>query len=319
MLVIKLPPPNELNSEINKLEKILKSDPNNEAALYKLGFSYLYQGKILDATVVLEKFVKVNPKNKAVYRILGINYFQMNRFDEAISSLENSLTQTPDDGAILLDIAACYVNKLDYSNAYPYLKKLLNYDKCLLQIHDLLCVVCSKLDKTDEAIQHADSALNLGGKKSIIVLTNAGCAYIRANRVEEGIEFLKLGMKIGFNTRLYMLLAETYIDTFQTQAAKPVIDSLLINQPHDYRTYFLHGQYLEQKNDYQGSVDAYKKALAINPQFVDGWGYLTAAQLNAGNTTEALATLKKWLDLDPSNEDALRLEKELNPTEVNVN
>jgi tetratricopeptide (TPR) repeat protein len=319
MLAVKLPHPNEFNSKIRKLKKILKFDPNNEAALSKLSFSYLYQGKILDATLLLEKLVKINPKNKAVYRILGINYFQMNRFDEAISNLENSLTQTPDDGAILLDIAACYVNKLDYSNAYPYLKKLLNYDKCLLQIHDLLCVVCSKLDKNEEAIEHANLALDLGGKETTDVLTNAAYAYIRANRVEEGIELLKLGMKIGFDPRLYVLLAEIYIDTFQTEAAKPVIDSLLINQPHDYRTYFLHGQYLEQKNDYQGSVDAYKKALAINPQFVDDWGYLTVAQLNAGTTTEALATLKKWLDLDPSNEDALKLEKVLNPTDVTVN
>ncbi len=82
-------------SEINKLEGIVNSNPENHEVLLQLGH-LLNDNRFYDKAIVqYEKYLLTHPDNADVIVDMGVCYFELKKYDKAILVLENALKFNP--------------------------------------------------------------------------------------------------------------------------------------------------------------------------------------------------------------------------------
>src|SRR5262249_20668905 len=70
---------------------------------------------------------------------------------------------------------------------------------------------------------------------------------------------------------------------------------------------FLLGHHLEEDDDVDGAVAAYKRAMALDPTAADIIAQLAALYLHQNKVQEAMATAEQALKVSPSNSEANRV------------
>src|SRR5262245_66566173 len=70
---------------------------------------------------------------------------------------------------------------------------------------------------------------------------------------------------------------------------------------------FLLGHHLEEDDDVDGAVAAYKRAMALDPTAADITAQLASLYLRQNNIQEAMATAEQALKIDSSNSEANRV------------
>lgn len=89
-------------AQVQALETILASDPDNAGAAAKLGETYLEAEQVDKAIEWLEKALRLDPKNVDASTQLGMSYFIAKGPDPALAQLEKSLKMVPNHPRTLL-------------------------------------------------------------------------------------------------------------------------------------------------------------------------------------------------------------------------
>ena len=113
----------KLESEIQKLNKILSQDENNIAALEELGTIYHYKKQDKDAIVIFEKLKKLELDNLNIRGFLGYLYYETEDLNKAISEFEFILDKVPDSPFVSFLLGNAYSKKgliIDAVNAYEF-------------------------------------------------------------------------------------------------------------------------------------------------------------------------------------------------------
>lgn len=145
---------------------------------YKLGASYMREGKLQKAFVELQKAKDFDPGNKDVLNLLGLLYFQFE----------------------------------DYENAIIHFKKAIKIDKKFSEARNNLGTVYASQKRWKEAIEEFKKAVEnpLYGTPEI-ALTNLGFAYYRLKRFDDAIEAFNKALKRNPDfTRAYLGLSLCY-------------------------------------------------------------------------------------------------------------
>ncbi len=90
-------PPVDLNAinEINKLEEVVKSSPQNHEALLKLGHLLNDNGFYERAIDKYETYLKTHSDNADVIVDMGVCYFELKKYDKAINVIKSALGINP--------------------------------------------------------------------------------------------------------------------------------------------------------------------------------------------------------------------------------
>jgi len=97
-------------------------------ALYNLGITYDFQGKIKEATAQLEKLVPFNANDPGLAFELGLLYYRDNRKDEAFTQMQRAVAIQPKYLNALWYLALIYEEKGDLENAITRLQTILETD-----------------------------------------------------------------------------------------------------------------------------------------------------------------------------------------------
>ena len=252
---------------VNGVEAV-QPDPKNADLLVRLGKMYVKMGAVEKALEAFEKSVILDPANGKTYFELGLLYSQKNELTSAISSFKISadlLPEAQDKANALTLVGNLYRNLKDYANALDAYEAAFGFDPENDTVMDHLEKIQIDLDQLIKPVSAMKNAQTQDGSSTV---GNISKKAVTAN----------------VNSK-----AAIANDTVEDQPIK--ID---LTNPDVWNEL---GNIYARSNAYGEAVEAYQKAIALNPEF--GWSYCNLAMVYAfqGRTDEAVTLLKKSIDL----------------------
>jgi tetratricopeptide (TPR) repeat protein len=212
---------------------LTKHPPNNKAldhylagALYD--FQYLYKEALLE----YQKALSYDSTSAQILKAIGRNLFRIEQYQRAIQYLNRSLRFNPLDKEALYYLAEAHYRLKNYDEAILYFEKL-----------------------------YAIEPYNSLAQANLIFL------YTRTGQIDKLISLREKLVKIyGYEDDSVYQLLTLYMQVNQLDKASKLTQELLENSPEEPANWLIYGNLLELKSDTTAAINAYKKALELNPQ-----------------------------------------------------
>lgn len=162
--------------QIRVLQKLIKIDPTNEAAIADLTTAFERTGKD-PLELYLDKYNN-NPTGTNGIQLADA-YMQNDRIDEAIDVLKAVSRKEPKNKVIFSKLGDAYILNEDFVNASTSLESVYGLDSRDYQTAIRICEVNSELENFGKAIYWADKAVR-GSKSSGEALGAKGDVYYKA-------------------------------------------------------------------------------------------------------------------------------------------
>lgn len=122
---------------ITKLDGLAREHPDMDLVQYFLGNSYLAEGDLDKPEPYYRRAIELNPKNPLYYKSLGVLLRRQGpaRMDEAIKALTRVLFLDAGDLQAKLELALCYEEQRNYSQAQGLLEEVVQRQPGLLPAH----------------------------------------------------------------------------------------------------------------------------------------------------------------------------------------
>ncbi len=230
------------DKEAQKYFDILIKLTDSYNANYNMGILAKRGAKFGDATGYFAKALEVKPDDIDALNELGWCQFKSNKSDESIATLNKVLELSPDNITAISYLGVIYSNLNKPEDAYA------NWSRCVIiapknaDYKVNLANSCLELDKFDEAIEAYKSALAINPKVPNANLGLACATLEKALSVEKP------------NPALISDALNSFKNITQTEPKNVIAWNNL-------------GVCYQKQNKYNEALAAYKKALAINPNF----------------------------------------------------
>lgn len=114
----------EYPKAIESLKKALVENPENDAAFYYLGLSYIQKQDIQLGEVFLERAISIDPSNYWYNERMATLYHETQRYDKAIKLYEQLSSDYPNKTSLLYDLISIYSETNQYDKALKVLDKV---------------------------------------------------------------------------------------------------------------------------------------------------------------------------------------------------
>lgn len=203
---------------------------NDPGAHNNLAIIYYNKGMYNEAIKELETALELNPKFVLARSNLEIILRKTGMLDERIARLVKDIEQNPEDEDRILELADTYVQLKKYSHAIIYYKKVLERNPNSYRAHFGFSNTLKYLGKYEDAIEEMNLALDV--RQSHEGYRSLGEIYLRKGVIDMAIKNFEEALKFD--------------DTSS-------------------ETHFLLGFALGEKGRVMESIEAMKKAIALNP------------------------------------------------------
>ena len=146
----------DYDSAIDVYKRIIEKEPENQSALFWLGYLYERTGNIDPAIDVWTSLVKINPQHSNALNSLGYMYAEKGiNLEKAEELVKKALANEPDSPAFLDSLGWIYYKQGKYNDALYYIKKAAEgLDDPV--IYDHLADIYEKLGRSDKAKEIRD-------------------------------------------------------------------------------------------------------------------------------------------------------------------
>jgi tetratricopeptide (TPR) repeat protein len=240
--------------------EIIAEDPKETRAYLGIGDVYLERDEHYAAEPFYARAARLEPDNYKAQHSHGNILYLLNRFVEALQAYQRALTIDPDGIEANLGLGSTYL----------------------------------ELDEPERAVAYAEQAVRIDPTNGR-ARANLGTAYHQTERIDEAVEQYLIALELTDDPAPVMMeLVVVLIREERFREAANTAESLVRLAP-SAEAYTQHGRALFKLGDYAGSLDAYRKAVALNPGH---WTALNGVGVNA---------LNAWLLSNKTDDDA-RLE-----------
>lgn len=137
------------------------------------------------------------------------------------------------------------------------------------------------------------------------VLTLLGLLKCQNNEREEGYSLIKKALEIEPSSKLYCDLGRLYIEKNDFLNAEPNCKKAVELNKNNFDAWFYYGLSLKMNNKIDEAIEAYEKALDLNPNAATVLHNLGNIYTNIKNDPKtALKYYERYLKCDPENDDA---------------
>jgi len=318
--------------------RVLQTDPNNDAALYQLSILKKLKENYTDAQGLLEKAVALKPDNEWYLLGLAECYEKTNNMPLLEHVFSELIRLDPDKPEYYFDEANAYFIEAKYDAAlqvYTQLEQLTGLDDDILAGKQKIYLKQGKVDKAASDIQDMIKAnpntiryylllaeiynSNNQGDKALKVLETAKNINPRAGQVHLALADIYRDKKdyercyyqitlafalpdVVIDQKLKIILG--YLPKFPDPNAKAsaleLSKILTTANPDDYRSWAMYGDMLAQNAKLKEAEDAYKQSLQINNQKYEVYEQLVRIEISQSETAAALKDGKNALELFPN-------------------
>jgi arylsulfatase A-like enzyme/Tfp pilus assembly protein PilF len=276
-------------------------DPKDKIDIFNLMTSaHETNGKADPAAAIkrLEQVVAMDPNILDAWIMLGNEYFRAHDFTAALKQYQRALQINPDYDLAIVNLAGAYRALGDHNAAILGYERYLQKDPknawVRYQLGELY-VDLDQLDKAEESFRKslADDTRVASARNALGVI-----AFKRGDlaRAEQEIRSaLSQNPEVKLAHYNLALIAERRGDV-QTAAREYQVE--IDQQRNAYKAAFNLGRLYEQTGNATAQEEAFKKAIALNPYFAEGYFYLAKLYLDQGrNFDEAIEIAKRGIAL----------------------
>jgi tetratricopeptide (TPR) repeat protein len=319
---------------------------NSTDALFQRGYSLIKAGKFSEASQVYRELIKRDPRPYKPYVFLGVCYAELGNHEQALLQYKEALRRNTDDPLTYRLISGSYFALSDFVKAVEAAKTLVRlkpdsesyavlgsalamraqYDAAITASKESLrlnptnanaYVTISysliRLDRNPEAIDAASKAVGIDPKLALAYI-NIGYAKNEIGDFRSAIASAERGLGTATEPRekgiAYYVIAfarEKLGDPGEARTAYGQSISLYKKAkwlaPDDY--YYLGNACFFLRDDEQ-SIDAYKQAIKLRPEFPQPHFNLGVVYTSLARKREALEEYNSLSGLDPTRARRLR-------------
>jgi tetratricopeptide (TPR) repeat protein len=259
----------DVAAAIPAYEKYLKQRPDSSLALSNLGAAYARVGRYKDAIAQYSRALKLQAGNLPLELNLGLAYYKSGDMARAASIFEKVHRAAPSEKQPILLLADSWLAMGKYKEV----------DALLTPIHEK--------SPDDLAITYM-----------------LGTALVRGGEVSRGQVIIDRILRDGDSAEGRLLLGVTKLNVHDYPAALIDLGKAVELNPKLPDVYAFYGQALQATGDPGAATDAYRKALAANPNNFTANLELGVLLKNDQKLDEALGCLRRALETRPDDLDA---------------
>ena len=225
----------DIDAAIQAYRKYLDARPESPLALSNLGAAYARIGRYEDAIAQYRHALKLQPGNAPVELNLGLAYYKTGQTELATAMLERVHRAIPDQLQPALLLANCWLAMGKNKNVIGLLTPL-----------------------------SGDRAQGDLGVAYVL-----GTALVRDNQLARGQIMIDRILHVGDSAEARLLLGMTKLKAQDFAGSLADLAKAIELNPNLPDVYSFYGRALQVAGDAPGAVDAFRKALAANPNDYD--------------------------------------------------
>jgi len=301
----------ELDKVFDCLVLILKEEPTNEEALYKICFWTDFTGRNEESIRLHLSIIDEHPYNELAWFNLGAAYQGLKLYEKAIDAYQYSLVIDEKFDYAYRNIGDAYIRLKKYKEAIEALEKVLELSKPEEVIYEAIGHCYDRMRNYAQARFHYRKASHLNPDDSKLFYKIA-CTYYNEGQWTSAIKQLESALKIHRHQFEYnLLMGEAKFQLTHIKEAIQYFSNAVRIKPKNIAGWEALIRCLYQSEFYTEARQQVVAAMDITsgkPVFLF---YLSAILLALGKTKDALLyletamraspkTLKKFIDLNPS-------------------
>jgi protein O-GlcNAc transferase len=165
--------------------KILREQPGNAQAAFRLGAIFRAKGMLDEAVTYYRKTVELNPKDADAYTDLGSTLQARGQTDEAIPCYQKALALNPDHAIALYNLGSAFHEKGQMESAITYYRKSLQKNPNELAYNNLGSALIQQ-GQLDEAIACYQKAVQINPNYAY-AFYNLGTALREQSKPDEAV------------------------------------------------------------------------------------------------------------------------------------
>jgi len=269
-----------LDEATESLVKASDSDPANEQILFTLTDVYLRGDRTQDAERVAKRATAFNASDKRAFLNYGLVFMQEQKFDQARTQFETAAKLDPKDASPIVLEARSYEGQNAHDLASQTYDRAIaadpkSFDARLGKAH-----LQSSSHEIKAAIESYEAALPYArnDEERVGILDQEASAYMNVKMLGDAENVLKRAVASYPKTSAAHLGYGDFFAAEHKYAAAESEWKLAAGPNNDYRDAFLHlGEYYVQSDQGQKAVDAFKRAVELNPTDPQGLAQLGQA------------------------------------------
>jgi tetratricopeptide (TPR) repeat protein len=300
---------NENDKAVREFEKMLQLDPNDQDALFNLGFIYSYMRMYPQAYEYFKKLVNINPKHIESFNNLGLLFARQGKYTDALLVFNKGIEYNPDVAILYNNRGNVLYDLGRFENALKDFQKAGGLDPIFTEkLYHLGIDSYVPESETDNAIKKLEDAAKNNLNKSK-VFHDLGIAYLERHIYDKAINAFNQALAIDPNyLSAYLNMGYAYQHKKDFPMAIRAFEKALILDPKSAKLFNTIGLLFDKMEKPDIAVKAYKKAVQLDPTYANSHYMLAQLYRNRGIIDKAVAEYIKHIRIQeqgPLVEDAL--------------
>jgi tetratricopeptide (TPR) repeat protein len=275
------------------LKQVLVLKPGLYEADLNLGILELRNQHAAEAVPVLRDAVKQKPTAARAQRYLGDALLAANDAPGAAEAYRSALTADPKQASAELGLGQALLKQKQVDEAAPHYRKAADLDphlkSYLLEIADAL-LDAKERDKAIEFLKEFPE--NPGAREEL------GRIYLADNRPADAVTEFQSAVNLAPTAANELALATALMRNKQDEAAKPLLERAVLQEPRNYDLRMIVGRMHRDKHEYIPAGEEFLAAAGLKPDSVEAWQEAIGVLVPAQQFSQALACLEKVHNLN---------------------
>jgi Tfp pilus assembly protein PilF len=291
-----------LNKAIAYYEKAIECDPNNAINLANLAEMYRLSGNVKGAIEQAKTAVKKDPGFSVAYSNLGIAYYDAKQLDEAYKAQTEALKLDRKNIAALNNMASIFKERGEKESAVRFYYKALKLNPDNIEVMSNLAATLVSVGKPKEALPYLEKALKIN-PRYVDAYCNQGYALLLLEMFDKAEEsFNKARELLPSHFETLLGVARLNYEKHQLSDAHKFVLKALKQNCDSPKALTLLGLVDTARGYPDDATKSFKKALEINPDYIEAINGLANLYIEGGDTKKAAELLECCIQKEESAE-----------------
>jgi tetratricopeptide (TPR) repeat protein len=273
--------------------KVLELKPGLYEAELNLGILELRRKHPADAVPLLRDAVKQRPNQARPQRYLGDALLASGDFSAAAEAYRAALAIDPKAAVAELGWGQSLLRQSKLDEALTHYHQAVALDPTLQSYLLEIATAFSAANQTDKALALLKEFPNDPSARE-----ESGRLYLAAKRPADAVAEFRAAVELSPTAANRLALATAYLESGQSDAAKPLLEQALASNPNDFELRMALGRIQRDKRDYIAAANQFLTAAKLKPDSVAAWNEAASVLVLAERYPEALAVLDKVHNLN---------------------
>jgi tetratricopeptide (TPR) repeat protein len=249
-------------------QKGIEIDASKGGLHYSLGLAFVATQNLEEATRAFRKAGELSPKNPLAFQALGRIYTAQKSYDQALEAFTKALEIHPKLITAFIARGDVYVIQKKDGMALKEYEAALAIKPGLASIYVKIGQLHERNARTQEAAKTFRTAINLDPKQFIALNNLAWISAQHHQDLDEALEWAKEAVALSPNTPAFQdTLGWVYRARGELTEAALVLEKATAQTPQISDVFYHLGIVREEQGQTQQAIEAYHKALTIQPDF----------------------------------------------------